>query len=150
MTIENNLEAGNEVNSRCLKCKDVTNHTIIAMVDGKVVKVQCNVCRGRHNYRPVTPEKKRAAPKKPKARTSSGGSTKQAKAEARFEELLAGREPSAALAYAMTGTFRQGDLINHPTFGLGVATRTILPNKIEVLFRQESIVLICVLPPVKR
>ena len=149
MTIENNLDAGNEIDSRCLKCKDVTNHTIIAMVDGKVAKVQCNVCRARHNYRPPKPEKAGGAKKKTTARTS-GGSTRLTKAEACFKELLANRDPSEALVYSMTDTFKEGDLIDHPTFGLGVVTGTVMPNKIEVQLRQENRVLICVLPPVKR
>jgi hypothetical protein len=147
LKVENNLAAGNEVDSRCLKCKDVTNHTIIAMVNGKVGKVQCNVCRARHNYRPITTAKAGGTKGKQTARSSSDGSTKATKAEARFEALLAGRLPSAALAYTMTGTFKQDDLLNHPTFGMGVVTGTILPNKIEVQFRQETKMLICVLPP---
>jgi hypothetical protein len=146
LTIENNLEAGNEVDSRCLKCKDVTNHTIIAMVNGKVGKVQCNVCGARHNYRPVTTAKAGGTKRGTTARPAAGG-IKLSKTEARFEALLAGREPSAALTYAMTGTFKQGDLLNHPTFGLGVVTGTVTPNKIEVQFRQETKMLICVLPP---
>ena len=147
MTIKNNLGAGNEVDSRCLKCKDVTNHTIIAMVAGKVGKVQCNVCGARHNFRPVMTAKAEGTKRRTTARPSSGGSTKLTKDEARFEALLAGRVSSAALEYAMTGTFKQGDLLNHPTFGLGVVTGTVMPNKIEVQFRQEAKMLICVLSP---
>lgn len=141
MKNEKKIEAGNEIASRCLKCKGVTNHTIIAMADGKVAKVQCNVCGGRHNYRPEKPEKTGGAKKK-MTRTASTGA-KLAKAEAHFEELVAGREPSEALAYAMDGIFKKGDLVDHPTFGLGVVAQTEMPNKIEVVFRQESRLLIC-------
>lgn len=147
MSPRKKLEAGSEVDSKCLKCKDVTNHTIVAMADGKVAKVVCNVCGGRHNYRPPKPEKK-TNPKK-KASRSSGKSIKQAKAEARFEELLADRDLSEAQTYSLTAVFKKGDLIDHPTFGLGVVTGTILPDKIEVTFREEDKILICgPLPPV--
>lgn len=141
MKNEIKIEAGNEINSRCQKCKDITNHTIIAMVDGKVAKVQCNVCGGRHNYRPEKPEKPVSTKKKTTRATST--SAKLAKAKAHFEELVAGREPSGALAYTMDGIFKKGDLVDHPTFGLGVVAETIMPNKIEVVFRQENKILIC-------
>ena len=135
-------EAGSEINSHCLKCKDVTNHTIIAMIDDEVGKVQCNTCGGRHKYRPEKPEKAKAA-KKITTRAATIARAKQAKAEAYFEELLAGRGKSEALAYSMTNTYKRDDLLNHSTFGLGVVNEIVMPNKIEVLFRQGSKLLIC-------
>lgn len=141
MSTVKKLEAGSEVDSKCQKCKDVTNHTIAAMVGDTIVKVVCNVCGARHNYRPPQPEKTKSSQKK--TSRASGKSVKQAKAEARFEELLAGREASEALAYSMTDIFHQGDLINHPKFGLGVVTGVIMPDKIEVTFRLEDKILIC-------
>ena len=142
MKKEKKNEAGSEINSYCLKCKDVTNHTIIAMVDSKVAKVQCNICKGRHIYRPEKPVKAKPA-KKTTTRAASIASAKLAKAEAFFEELLAGRGKSEALAYSMTDIYKEGDLLDHPTFGLGVVNETVMPNKIEVLFRQGSKLLIC-------
>lgn len=143
MKEEKKLEAGNDVNSYCLKCKDITNHTIIALVDGKVHKVECNVCKGRHNYRPTKPEKKGTTKNKPTARATAAASAKQAKVEAHFEEMVAGRDPSVALAYDMTATFKKNDLIDHPMFGLGVVTEIVMPDKIEVLFIQETKLLLC-------
>jgi hypothetical protein len=139
---EKKIEAGSEVNSHCLKCKSVTNHTVIALADGKIAKVLCNVCGGRHNYRPEKPGDAGGVKKKA-ARASGGGSAKLAKVEAHFEEMLAGRDPSEALVYSMTGIFKEGDLIDHPIFGLGVVTETVLPDKIEVQFRQASKLLLC-------
>jgi hypothetical protein len=142
------IEAGSEVDSRCLKCKDVTNHTVIAIANGKIAKVLCNVCGSRHNYRPVKPEKAGGTGRK--TSRASGGSTRKAKEEARFRELLAGRGRSEALPYSMTAIFAEGDLIAHPTFGLGVVTGAIMPDKIEVLFEQESKLLVCGRLPIKR
>lgn len=139
MKTEKKIEAGSEINSRCLKCKAVTNHTIIALVDGKVAKVLCNVCGGRHNYRPEKPEQAAA----PKTTRTYGAVAKQAKVEAHFEELVAGRDPSQALAYDMTGIFKEGDLLDHPSLGLGVVIERVMPDKIEVLFRLGSKLLIC-------
>jgi len=144
LTIEQNLEAGGEVGSRCLKCKDFTNHTILAMAEGEVAKVQCKVCGARHNYRPATLEKP-AGPKKKAAARTTASTPRISKAEAGFDALMVKRDPSKAKAYAMTATFKKGDLIDHPTFGLGVVTGILKPNKVEVQFRQETRILICVL-----
>ncbi len=151
MTDKKPLAAGDEVDSRCLKCKDVTNHTIIAMAAGEVAKVVCNVCKSQHKYRAPKPEKKaaavrktaagKAAPKAPKVPKP----TKAEKAVAYFEEMTSGRDSSKALSYAMKNTFKENDLLNHPTFGLGLVVGTVQPNKIEVLFKEGSKILICVL-----
>lgn len=141
MSIVKKNEAGDEINSRCLKCKDVTNHTIIAMVEDKVAKVICNVCGGRHNYRPVKPEKT-GSPKK-KTSGAAGAGAMPAKLEILYKKQLKDRNPSKALAYTMTTIFRKDDLVDHPVFGLGVITKTVRPNKIEVLFREGSKLLIC-------
>ena len=143
MKDEKKFEAGNEINSHCLKCKDITNHTIIALVDGEVAKVECNVCKGRHKYRPEKPVKAAAAKKKPTARATAAATAKLAKLDAHFDELVAGRDEAVALAYSMTDTFKKNDLITHPMFGLGVITEIVMPNKIEVLFGQETKLMLC-------
>jgi len=153
MSTEMRLSAGEEVVSHCLKCKDITNHIIIAMTDGKVAKVQCNTCGGRHRYRPPEPAATIGAGSRPaikkEAGRQAGRTVKETKAAAQFEALVAGRDPSRALAYAMDASFRKNDLLDHPIFGLGVVTRTIRPDKIEVQFRKGNKLLVCTLPPLK-
>ncbi|MEW6520396.1 MAG: hypothetical protein AB1461_13375 [Thermodesulfobacteriota bacterium] len=152
MTSNKELSAGDDIDARCLKCKDVTNHTIVAMVGERVVKVQCNVCRALHNYRPVQVEKKatvRRSAERSGQPGRTGGSSRESKAESRFRELLGGRDPLAAVRYAMTRSFQADDLVNHPDFGIGLVTRSIPPNKIEVVFKEGAKVLICA-PRVKK
>src|ERR1043165_7944445 len=43
---------GGEIDSMCTKCDLLLNHRIVAMVQDKVVKVECLTCRGVHQYRP--------------------------------------------------------------------------------------------------
>jgi hypothetical protein len=135
-------EAGSEIDSRCLKCKDVTNHTIIAMDGDKVAKVECNVCEGRHIYRPVKPQTL-AAEKRKIARAATIEKARIKKAEADYDKLIASRKTTRAKSYSMDGIFKTGELLDHPIFGLGVITEIEMPNKIEVMFRQESKLLIC-------
>ena len=138
------LLAGDDIDSRCLKCKDVTNHTIIAVDDGKVAKVQCNTCGGRHNYRPAKPEVKKAAKVSPaKARARLSKEIKQAEY---FEKVMGDRDQAKTLPYAMTADFNENDLVDHPTFGLGVVTSKIASDRIEVAFREALKILVCATP----
>ncbi|VAW35881.1 hypothetical protein MNBD_DELTA03-746 [hydrothermal vent metagenome] len=141
---EPDLTAGSEVDSYCLKCKDMTNHMIIAMADGAIAKAQCNVCGGRHKYRAAKPSKSKA--KGTASRAAAGVTLKEKKATAAFEALLKGRDGSESKPYAMTAIFNKNEIINHPTFGLGVVTSIIPANKIEVTFKDGVRILICVLP----
>ena len=134
--------AGEEIDSKCLKCKDVTNHTIIAMDEEKIAKVQCNVCEARHIYRPADPVKtKKKTAKKAPAKPKVTLAVKRA-GEA-FDKLLRGRTEDQAIPYAMTSPFIKDDLVNHPTFGLGVVSEIIPPNKIEMTYVEGTKVLIC-------
>ena len=44
------LAAGDCIEARCTRCRALMNHTIVAMVGEKVIRVECNTCRGMHNY----------------------------------------------------------------------------------------------------
>ncbi len=143
---ESDLTAGSEVDSYCLKCKDMTNHMIIAMADGEIAKAQCNVCGGRHKYRAAKPIKSTKAKSATASRAAAGITLKEKKATAAFETLLKGRDSSASKPYTMTAIFNKNEIINHPTFGLGVVTSIIPANKIEVTFKDGVKILICVLP----
>jgi len=140
------LTAGDEVESQCLKCKAVTNHTIMAVVEGKVAKVLCKLCGSRHNFRPAGKEQA-AATRTPGARSRSGPATpsapKKSRTEARFDDLLGRRDIAAARDYDAGGTFKKDEIINHSRFGLGLITEVIKPNKIAVLFREGAKILIC-------
>ena len=144
MTTHKGLEAGQEIDSQCLKCKNVTNHIIIAISEEKIAKVECNVCGARHKYRPPNPKKATKAKKKTaEAKRAPKKPISLLKAEAQFEKIMEGLDVTMAQPYSMTGEFKKGDLIDHSTFGLGLITATVQPNKIEVTFKEGSKLLIC-------
>lgn len=144
MTTSQGTDAGQKIDSQCLKCKRVTNHIIIAMAEEKIAKVECNVCGAKHKYRPPKIKKpKTVKKKKAVTKKTPKNSISQIKAEAHFEEIMEGLDPSTAKPYSMTETFRKDDLIDHSTFGMGLITSTIHPNKIEVTFKVGSKLLIC-------
>ncbi len=54
------LRLGDDIDDYCIKCKRVTNHSILAIVDGEPVKVRCRTCYNEGPYRRcVVPPTKR-------------------------------------------------------------------------------------------
>jgi len=152
--MEMKLDAGQEIDSRCLKCKDVTNHTIIAMAEGKIAKVECNTCGGKHMYRPPKPAAK--------AKNPAGRSTEKAAPQAKkvtqaakksveiFNSLINGRNLSDAIPYTMTSLLMMDNMVEHSHFGMGIVTATIPPNKVEMTFESGTRILVCQLPSPER
>jgi hypothetical protein len=54
------LRLGDDVDDYCIKCKRITNHSVLALVDGEPVKVRCRTCYNEGPYRRcVVPPTKR-------------------------------------------------------------------------------------------
>ena len=123
------LSAGDHIASKCTKCKETTNHTIVAMVGDAVARVECNTCGGTHNYRKAAAKK--TAPKK---KTASPKPTKASQIEAEWKELTDGSNSATATPYNIQMSIKNGILIDHPSFGLGRVINVIKPNKMEVFF----------------
>jgi hypothetical protein len=45
------LRLGDIIDDYCVKCKRITNHAIVAMVNGVVAKVRCSTCYNEHPFR---------------------------------------------------------------------------------------------------
>lgn len=137
------LAVGDTIESRCTKCRVVTKHIIVSMIDGKAAKVRCNTCEGVHNYHRLLPggaseTKKPVKKKKPAGPRKTAGATQQD-----WEKLVAKMAGQRRVPYDMSGSFRIDDLIEHPNFGLGVVRHTVKPNKMEVLFQGGTKLLRC-------
>lgn len=130
------IQAGSSVESMCKRCKTVTDHHVVVMDGDKIVKVECKVCGGRHAFQSPTPtpepKVKAATPRTPRTPSLSSQRKQSAAVEALWEKNVAG---SAAQPYAMTAFFKVGDVIDHPTFGLGHVQKMIAANTMEVLFQ---------------
>ncbi len=134
------LSAGDHVTSKCTKCKDTTNHTIVAMVGDIVARVECNTCGGIHNYRDGATKKRTS---KSKSKTGSVKPAKNSRTEAAWENQINEADPDAATPYNIKMSIKVGDLIQHPNFGLGRVIDTIKPDKMEVVFRDGTKLLRC-------
>lgn len=121
-------KTGGEVDAMCNKCKMVLAHTILAMVGTKIARVKCNTCGSEHAYRGT------AAPAAKKPRAKKSDSDKPAKVILSFAQQIEGKDTSKAKKYAPRETYVPGDLIDHPTFGLGIVN-TVRDEKVDVAFK---------------
>lgn len=54
------LRLGDELDDYCVKCRRLTNHVIVSLIEGAAAKVRCRSCHGDHDYRHevIPPSKK--------------------------------------------------------------------------------------------
>jgi hypothetical protein len=135
----NSIRVGGEIDALCNKCELNLAHTIVAMVGPKVIKVKCNTCGSDHQYRgqqPLVKSQSFAAPKKagaPRAARSGGGGSHRPSWEDKFQ----GKDVSRARRYSPKDTYAVDDVIDHPTFGLGLVTH-VRGDKVDISFKQHD------------
>jgi len=129
---------GGTIDAWCGKCKLVLGHTIEALVGEKPTRVSCNTCKSQHAYKSQAPKpsskgtvKRAAGTASPRARSTMS----------RYQSLLKSNDV-VTKAYSPSGKFEEGDVLEHPTFGRGVATAIKDGAKVEVLFETGTKTLI--------
>jgi hypothetical protein len=60
------LRLGDEIDDYCVKCRRLTNHSIVSMLETKAAKVRCRTCYSDHDFRneQAPPSKKELARQK--------------------------------------------------------------------------------------
>jgi hypothetical protein len=60
------LRLGDEIDDYCVKCRRLTNHSIVSMLETKAAKVRCRSCSSDHDFRneQAPPTKKELARQK--------------------------------------------------------------------------------------
>lgn len=129
------LGAGKEVLSYCGKCKLILAHVIVNMKTASVIgKCQCKTCSAEHNYRDPAGVGK----KKPSKTTG-----KEAVPEKRSWKDSVSEAQGTLKGYTSDKTFKEGELINHPSFGKGIVEKVMPDNKMQILFEDGVKLLIC-------
>lgn len=137
MTVEKTYQAGDAIESKCNRCKDVRMHVVVAMNGGEIVKVQCKTCGSLHKH----PKAAKAAstttrPRGARAVAKTVKALKNAAEQVQdWENALNGKDMGAAKPFGSADSAREGGLIDHPKFGVGVVQKLVAPDKMEVLFR---------------
>jgi hypothetical protein len=116
---------GGDVDAFCTKCKMVLGHTILAMVGRRIARVRCNTCQGEHAYKAGPP-----GTRAPRARAAA---TREKPEVRPFSDLLAGKDLRAARRYSARDVFKEGEVLQHPSFGPGLV-QAARGDKIDVVF----------------
>lgn len=129
------IEAGQDTDAYCGKCKMVLAHVIIAMKGSRPARVECKTCGAVHAYKKDEPRKGTG--------TKRGPSKSSIAARvAAHDKLLEGRDISSAVRYKISQEMHDDDVIDHKTFGIGLVTRVLADRKIEVSFQSGTKVLV--------
>ena len=81
---------GDVIDDHCIKCRRITNHSIVSLVEGQAAKVRCRTCYHDHDYRhEIAPPSKKEL-KKAEAEA-------QAMLAAQSGEHMGNSEPTAEL-----------------------------------------------------
>jgi hypothetical protein len=78
---------GDDTDDYCVKCRRITNHSIVSLMGAQPAKMRCRTCYHEHDFRNGEPPPK-----------------KDTKKEALFKQVLASVDPAAAAPEAVTDT----------------------------------------------
>lgn len=121
---------GKSVDSWCGRCKLVLAHTVEAVVGNKITRTHCNTCGAQHAYRRNPPGV--ASAKLRGATPANGRATHPTAVD--YQALLRSKDVRNARAYKVSERFEPKEIIQHPTFGVGLVLRVRDSNKIDVGF----------------
>lgn len=127
---------GSDVEAQCGRCKEVTWHVVLAMVDGGIAKVQCKACDAQHRFRAPPGAK---GPKRRKG-AAAGGAGTRARSTRRSASSVPPPGPTVApdltrptRPYGADEEYEVTERIRHPQFGVGVVEH-VAPGKVTVFF----------------
>ena len=104
-TEKQTFAVGDRVEQMCVTCGEERGHIVASVTKkGRVTRVSCPICGSRIPY---------------KSGAGAAGTRSSSKAGAPYDQ---------------TQTYRRGQTLMHPTFGVGEVTAIIEPRKIDVLF----------------
>ena len=97
------LRLGDVIDDHCIKCRRVTNHSIVSLVEGAAAKVRCRTCYHDHDYRheqapPTKKELKKAEEAAAAALAAANGSAEQPEPEGESEGELEVETPHESVS----------------------------------------------------
>lgn len=137
MSAPQTIRTGGEIDALCTRCELNLAHTIVAMVGPKVVKVKCNTCGADHVYRGQQPLVKPLSFAAPRKGSSTPRAPRAAAVVSTWEDRFKGKDLAAARRYSPKETFAVDQVVDHPTFGLGLVT-AVRGDKVDISFKQHD------------
>jgi hypothetical protein len=93
------LRLGDIIDDHCIKCRRLTNHSIVSLIDGEVAKVRCRSCYHEHTYlREQAPPSRKDLKKAELFNAVLAGSAPPAASDSQEPDQVAEAEPEATTA----------------------------------------------------
>lgn len=138
MATQPKLRVGGEIKYYCRRCDLELGHTILAMVNASPARVRCNTCFSERNYR----EKKQTHRKTPTVRRLKSTSSEQL-----YQQKLKNSWEKTPKTFHIELEVEEGDVVDHPTFGRGVVLKLIPPDRMDIVFPDQTRTLACKTKP---
>jgi hypothetical protein len=120
------MQVADDVHNLCSKC-GVVAHVVVALVEGRVVKVECKECGSRHRFRDAAGQQAKVT-RSPSRSRSTRAKNQQPSVEPDLSRPIR--------PYRASDSYAAGDRIDHQSFGMGVIERVMGPSKVEVYFSE--------------
>jgi len=131
---QNQARVGGDIKQLCSRCNLELTHTVLAVVGNTPARIRCNTCRSERNYKAPKLQTILRSPREPRAKVSDEGL---------YQRKLKENATKPEKAYRIDAELAANDLVNHSVFGRGVVLKTIPPDRAEILFKEQSRVLVC-------
>jgi len=136
---------GELIDAYCLRCKLTLSHVILSEVGGTIHKVKCRTCGAEHKYRRLKPEISSGATSLKRTKVRQGASASPAQQSGRekptlnewIQKIEALKDEGNILLYSIHESFHPGEVIRHPTFGVGFVEKVLSDTRMDVLFRDS-------------
>ena len=131
---------GNAVEGYCSTCKADTVQTVLVVEGLQIRSVRCEKCGGEGPLRTSRAKTKAGLREVAAKRSVPPPAPKRKSRKERvdpaqiFRRLLEGKELSLAVTYDFRAGLELGQVIRHPTFGIGVVTTLGEDSKANVTF----------------
>ena len=142
------ISVGDEIDSICTRCKEETIHRLVAMMEGTPYLVICTRCWGQHRYRPLAGAKVKRKSRCTRRHANGPINTKMARASQPkdlLQEWESHMENAAGLqpeSYDQSASYKVGQGVEHPIYGLGFVRKVIGSIKMEVVFQRKIKILV--------
>ncbi len=121
-------QVGSDIVYYCARCHLDLGHTILAVVNGLPARVRCNTCKSERNYK---------APRSEKEISATIHRPKISRPDL-YARLLGESSNKVPKNYSIKERFVEGDVILHPTFGKGIVMKLIFPDRMDILFADQT------------
>lgn len=137
---------GSDISYHCPRCDLKLSHTVLAMIGSEPARIRCNTCKSERNYsrsRATGSGGVRRVGRKKVEAVSGAGARALHHSSDLYNEKIQASLMKTPKAFNINESFEEGDVIDHKKFGRGVVLKVIPPDRMEVIFKDETRALAC-------